>query len=72
MLKRTKHLRFWRARTDRSQPLGIWRLWIGVRGTNVPPVEGEHLLYSFPTSEPKEVVGPIHPKAILVITTILE
>jgi putative SOS response-associated peptidase YedK len=69
VLKRTKRLRFWCARTDRSQPLGIWRLWIGVRGTNVQPVEGEHLLYSFLTSEPNDVVGPIHPKAMPVLLT---
>jgi putative SOS response-associated peptidase YedK len=33
------------------------------------PVEGEHLLYSFLTSEPNGVVGPIHPKAMPVILT---
>jgi putative SOS response-associated peptidase YedK len=32
-------------------------------------VEGEHLLYSFLTSEPNGVVGPIHPKAMPVILT---
>ena len=31
---------------------GIWRPWTGVRGTKADPVEGEHLLYSFLTSEP--------------------
>jgi putative SOS response-associated peptidase YedK len=30
-------------------------------------VEGEHLLYSFLTSQPNGVVGPIHPKATPVI-----
>ncbi len=33
------------------------------------PVEGEHLLYSFLTSEPNGIVGPIHPKAMPVILT---
>ena len=41
----------------------------GVRGTKADPVEGEHLLYSFLTSEPNGVVGPIHPKAMPVILT---
>jgi putative SOS response-associated peptidase YedK len=36
------------------------------------PVEGEHLLYSFLTSEPNGVVGPIHPKAMPVIPTMPE
>jgi putative SOS response-associated peptidase YedK len=40
-----------------------------VRGTKADPVEGEHLLYSFLTSEPNGVVGPIHPKAMPVILT---
>ena len=31
---------------------GIWRPWTGVRGTKADPVAGEHLLYSFLTSEP--------------------
>jgi putative SOS response-associated peptidase YedK len=47
----------------------IWRPWTGVQGTKAEPVEGEHLLYSFLTSEPYGVVGPIHPKAMLVIFT---
>ncbi len=33
------------------------------------PVEGEHLLYSFLTSEPNGIVGPIYPKAMPVILT---
>jgi putative SOS response-associated peptidase YedK len=48
---------------------GIWRPWTGVRGTKADPVEGDHLLYSFLTSEPNSVVGPIHPKAMPVILT---
>jgi putative SOS response-associated peptidase YedK len=48
---------------------GIWRPWTGVRGTKADPAEGEHLLYSFLTSEPNGIVGPIHPKAMPVILT---
>jgi putative SOS response-associated peptidase YedK len=48
---------------------GIWRPWTGVRGTKADPVEGEHLLYSFLTSEPNGVVAPIHPKAMPVMLT---
>jgi putative SOS response-associated peptidase YedK len=33
---------------------------------------GEHLLYSFLTSEPNGIVGPIHPKAMPVILTTTE
>jgi putative SOS response-associated peptidase YedK len=40
-----------------------------VRGTKAEPVEGEHLLYSFLTSEPNGIVGPIHPKAMPVVLT---
>jgi putative SOS response-associated peptidase YedK len=60
-------------RSHRRPPLapfaGIWRPWIDVRGSKTDPVEGEHLLYSFLTSEPNGVVGPIHPKAMPVILT---
>ncbi|MFC4171368.1 SOS response-associated peptidase [Microvirga sp. GCM10011540] len=48
---------------------GIWRPWKGVRGTKADPVEGEHLLYSFLTCDPNEIVKPIHPKAMPVILT---
>jgi putative SOS response-associated peptidase YedK len=40
-----------------------------VRGTKADPVEGEHLLYSFLTTEPNSVVKPVHPKAMPVILT---
>jgi len=56
---------------DRSRPLlafaGLWRPWTGNRGTKAKPVTGEHLLYSFLTTEPNAVVKPIHPKAMPVI-----
>jgi putative SOS response-associated peptidase YedK len=48
---------------------GISRPWTGVRGTKAEPAEGEHLLYSFLTSEPNGVVEAIHPKAMPVILT---
>jgi putative SOS response-associated peptidase YedK len=44
-------------------------LAFGVRGTKANPVEGEHLLYSFLTSQPNGVVGLIHPEATPVILT---
>lgn len=46
---------------------GIWRPWIGVRGTKAAPVEGEHLLFSFLTTTPNDVVRPYHEKAMPVI-----
>jgi len=49
---------------------GIWRPWTGVRGPKrEDPVEEEHLLYSFLTTEPNGVVGPVHPKAMPVLLT---
>ncbi|WP_371823098.1 MULTISPECIES: hypothetical protein [Microvirga] len=39
------------------------------RGPKVEPVEGEHLLHSFLTSELNGIVGSIHPKAMPVILT---
>ena len=38
---------------------GIWRPWTGERKKD----HGEHLLYSFLTTEPNEVVASIHAKA---------
>jgi putative SOS response-associated peptidase YedK len=56
---------------DSSRPLfafaGIWRPWTGRRGTKAKPVEGDHLLYSFLTTNPNEIVKPIHRKAMPVI-----
>jgi putative SOS response-associated peptidase YedK len=48
---------------------GIWRPWTGLRGTKANPVEGEHLLFSFLTTEPNDIVRPIHAKAMPVILT---
>src|SRR3954453_10269195 len=56
-----------------SRPLiafaGIWTPWSGIRGTKTNPVEGQHLLYGFLTTEPNDVVAPIHRKAMPVILT---
>lgn len=46
---------------------GSWRPWTGTRGTKAHPVEGEHLLYAFLTTEANAVVKPVHPKAMPVI-----
>ena len=44
-------------------------MWSGVRGRKTP-VKGEHLLFGFLTTEPNDVVEPIHPKAMpLILTT---
>ena len=62
----------WFALSD-ERPLAafarIWRPWTGTRGTKAQPVEGEHLLYSFLTTEANTVVKPIHAKAMPVILT---
>ena len=45
---------------------GLWTTWRGRRGTK-NPIEGEHQLFGFLTTEPNAVVAPIHPKAMPVI-----
>ena len=61
---------------DDDRPLfafaGIWTTWMGVRGTKANPVEGEHRLYSFLTTEANSVVGPVHPKAMPVLLVTAE
>ena len=51
---------------------GIWTTWIGSRGTKANPVEGEHQLFGFLTTEPNDVVAEIHLKAMPVILTTLD
>ena len=46
---------------------GIWRPWTGARGTKANPVEGEHMLFSFLTTEASDVVRPVHAKAMPVV-----
>lgn len=58
---------------DRSRPLaffaGIWTTWHGKRGTKSNPIEGEHQLFGFLTTDANAEVGAIHPKAMPVILT---
>jgi putative SOS response-associated peptidase YedK len=44
---------------------GIWRPWTGTRKGET----GEHLLFAFLTTEPNDVVRPVHGKAMPVILT---
>jgi putative SOS response-associated peptidase YedK len=44
---------------------GLWRPWTGTRRGEA----GEHLLFAFLTTEPNEVVRPVHAKAMPVILT---
>jgi putative SOS response-associated peptidase YedK len=46
---------------------GLWTPWSGVRGTKANPVEGDHQLYGFLTTDPNRVVGAVHTKAMPVI-----
>ena len=48
---------------------GIWCTWRGLRGTQKKPVDGEHTLYGFLTTEPNSVVRPVHSKAMRAILT---
>jgi putative SOS response-associated peptidase YedK len=58
---------------DEDRPLaffaGIWTTWHGRRGTKANPVEGEHQLFGFLTTDANTEVGAIHPKAMPVILT---
>jgi putative SOS response-associated peptidase YedK len=48
---------------------GLWRPWSGTRGTKSKPIEGDHTLYTFLTTQPNTVVAPVHAKAMPVILT---
>jgi putative SOS response-associated peptidase YedK len=39
----------------------------GTRGTKAAPVEGEHMLYAFLTTDANAEVAPVHPKAMPVL-----
>ncbi|MCP8938506.1 SOS response-associated peptidase [Alsobacter sp. SYSU M60028] len=58
---------------DESRPLaffaGIWTPWRGVRGPKSAPVEGEHRLFGFLTTDANAEVGAVHPKAMPAILT---
>ena len=51
---------------DETRPLaffpGIWTTWHGRRGTKANPVEGEHQLFGFLTTNADAEVGAIHPR----------
>jgi putative SOS response-associated peptidase YedK len=51
---------------------GIWTEWSGERGSTKNPRPGTHQLFGFLTSEPNDVVRPIHPKAMPVVLTTAE
>ncbi|SEF12142.1 Putative SOS response-associated peptidase YedK [Rhizobiales bacterium GAS191] len=51
---------------------GLWTIWHGKRGTKANPIEGEHQLFGFLTTEPNAEITPIHPKAMPVILTTAE
>ena len=58
------------AKTDRcSRSLVLWTPWRGVRGPKSAPVDGQHEVFGFLTTEPNAVVAPIHPKAMPVTLT---
>jgi putative SOS response-associated peptidase YedK len=48
---------------------GIWTPWNGTRGTKKNPVEGEHQLFGFLTTDANAEVAPVHPKAMPVVLT---
>ena len=43
---------------------GLWTPWRSVRGPKSAPVDGQHELFGFLTTEANAVVAPIHPKAM--------
>ena len=48
---------------------GLRTRWRGVRGPKSAPVEGQHELFGFLTTEANATIAPIHPKAMPVILT---
>ncbi|MGO8919647.1 MAG: SOS response-associated peptidase family protein [Stellaceae bacterium] len=48
---------------------GVWTPWKGVRGPKSAPVEGDHELFGFLTTEANAVVAPVHAIAMPVILT---
>lgn len=59
----------WFAPPDRSMLAfaGIFRSWSGDFGTKKAPNIGEHLLFSFLTTEANDLVRPVHAKAMPVV-----
>lgn len=46
---------------------GIWRVWSGDYGSKKDPNPGEHMLFSFLTTEANDLVRPVHAKAMPVV-----
>jgi putative SOS response-associated peptidase YedK len=46
---------------------GLWTHWKGVRGPKSAPVDGDHELFGFLTTDANAIAAPIHPKAMPVI-----
>ena len=46
--------------------------WHGKRGRKANPVEGEHQLFGFLTTDPNAEVAPVHPKATPAILTSMD
>lgn len=59
----------WFAPPDRGMLYfaGVWRSWSGDYGSKKEPNVGEHLLFSFLTTEANELVRPVHAKAMPVV-----
>ena len=61
------------SRSGEDRPLfalaGIWCRWHGTRGTKKNPVEGEHTLFGFLTTDANATVKPVHAKAMPAILT---
>ncbi|WEZ85980.1 SOS response-associated peptidase (plasmid) [Rhizobium sp. 32-5/1] len=61
---------------NEEQPLfmlaGIHTMWTGARGPIKAPRLGDHDIYAFLTTNPNEIVKPIHPKAMPVLLTTRE
>jgi putative SOS response-associated peptidase YedK len=54
---------------DRPLFAFAWTQWRGVRGPRSAPIDEEHELFGFLTTEANAIVAPIHPKAMPVILT---
>ncbi len=46
---------------------GVWTPWRGIRGPKSAPVEDDHELFGFLTTDANAIVAPVHPKAMPVI-----
>ena len=46
---------------------GIWRSWTGTRGTKAEQAIGNHMIFSFLTTDANSVVSSVHPKAMPVL-----